>query len=333
MTIKYSPDALTVKLSSAIYSPLIAWREKYNFNRRFIAVNGETKERKTRKTLCLYAVSDTSNKSPLTDTAAAYVMHAASKMAYTAIKSVYTAQCSPFMLDLMTQATAAIHRDNINAMRTDISHDENGAPLPYVEYIPHNKKKVFGYFMKVPTYYTQELTETGKKVIALKDISTNDFDDCAQIAALEILKYCNNGVIQSFADIWQIRTFVYRAVNRYIMYNRKSIDENKAFQDYCVFRQEDGSEIVYTGKKIEKRLACVSVDDIKDVVKSSIDESNNRRINKNNLKTVVELSDNYSNIEIAKIMSIDEKQVRRYKKYIMQLATSPDTMALLHDIV
>jgi len=301
------------------------WRAKY-------AEAREATQNSRRKAYALYSVTPL-DTTPLTETAAAYIMDAARKMSYTAIKTVYNKECTPYLQNLMTQAAVAYHREQIKITSVDIGHDNEGNINPLQAAVPHNKRKQYGVMMKVPTYYTLELTDTGKEFMTLDTMNTTDFDDCVQVAAVELLRFCEQGLIQSFEGVWSIRRYVYRAVNRYLHEQRKVSAEVENFHDYCTFRDENGNETIYTGKAIEKRLEHVDLASIVSVIESAVINDKKSKIDKAVAIGVLHgLAQGLTVREIAPLVGVDYRHIPRYTSYLQKVSSAPGVYAMLHDL-
>lgn len=308
----------------------------YQHKKLYTTVKGKEKERRTRKHIETYIVKQSDNN-PLTDTGIAYLQRAVEKLTYTAIKSIYTRTGNPYIYSLMADCADYFNDNLIDEYRQIITINPHGLKgKALIEWKKHTKKKINGQMMKVPAYYTKETTETGKEYIATAQKNKNDFADCVSVAMVKAIEMLDNGLLVDYDSIYCLRVHIFRAVNAYIMNNRRIREQNENFHKYCIFEESDESgnriEVMYTGKDVDKRLLECDVESLLETVKSIIEKAEcNKRINKEMLYTVASLYD-LTNVSIATLLGIGEKQVRRYKNYITDIVTSKkEYIDLLHD--
>ena len=204
-----------------------------------------------RRRWCLYSVQPVST-SPVTDTGAAYVMDAAARMAYTAVRTAYVASGHPYLLRLLQSAPLSIRRRDTRAWWDDNSHDADGETMETMT--AERKRHYVNGLLLTSREKELELTEHGRKTSATLRESVHyetmtAFDDLVSEAVKALWDMAEQGVIVNYGDVWQVRRYVYTAVNRYLHSERKTAAETAA--------NEEQAEII--ARTIEDKTAAAEM--------------------------------------------------------------------------
>lgn len=226
------------------------WRNKYNEQR--------TANKGKRKVYCHYLVSPTyeNTAETITDTATAYLVNASKIMAYTAIRTAYVNSGHPYLYQLMLSAQADREISGQTALVHDISTttDSDYRKLLNVNDDSCTMQELKYHRDGVPYL---KMTDTGKAVMDATKTATihADYADCVSIAFMAIWERVDT--FTTWSDVWQIRRYVYREVNKYLHEQRKSISEQERFLQYVVFTDEEGNEQERTTGQADKLLSAV----------------------------------------------------------------------------
>lgn len=204
-----------------------------------------------RRYWCLYSVQPV-NTSPVTDTGAAYIMDAAARMAYTAVRTAYVASGHPYLLRLLQSAPLSIRRRDTRAWWDDNSHDADGETRETMT--AERKRHYVNGLLLTGREKELELTEHSRKTSATLRESVHyetmtAFDDLVSEAVKALLDMVERGVIVNYGDVWQVRRYVYTAVNRYLHSERKTAAETAA--------NEEQAEII--ARTIEDKTAAAEM--------------------------------------------------------------------------
>lgn len=186
-----------------------------------------------RRRWCLYNVQPVST-SPVTDTGAAYIMDTAARMAYTAVRTAYVASGHPYLLKLLQSAPLSIRRRDTRAWWDDNSHDADGETMETMT--AERKRHYVNGLLLTGREKELELTEHGRKTSATLRESVHyetmtAFDDLVSEAVKALWDMAEQGVIVNYGDVWQVRRYVYTAVNRYLHSERKTAAETAANEE------------------------------------------------------------------------------------------------------
>lgn len=229
------------------------WRDKYHAE--------QATNKGKRKVWLHYVVSPTypDTAETITDTATAYLQNASKIMAYTAIRTAYVNSGHPYLYQLMISAQADREIDGQTALVHDISTTEDS------DYRNLLNVKDDSTTMQELKYHRDgmpylSLTDTGKATMQATATATihADYSDCVSIAFMAIWERVDT--FTTWADVWQIRRYVYREVNKYLHEQRKRQSEQERFSQYVVFTDENGNEQERTTGQADKLLSAV-VDD------------------------------------------------------------------------
>lgn len=226
------------------------WRDKYHAE--------QTANKGKRKVYCHYIVSPTyaDTADSVTDTAIAYLQNASKIMAYTAIRTAYINSGHPYLWTLLQSAHADKAIDGQTALVHDISttEDSDYRNLLNVQDDSTTMQELKYHRDGMPYL---KMTDTGKAVMDATKTATihADYADCVSIAFMAIWERVDT--FTTFSDIWQVRRYVYRAVNQYLHEQRKSISEQERFLQYIIFTDEDGNENERTTGQADKFLSAV----------------------------------------------------------------------------
>lgn len=240
----------TPAVNPTLATRLQEWRDKYHAE--------QTANKGKRKVYCHYIVSptypDTANT--ITDTATAYLQNAAKIMAYTAIRTAYVNSGHPYLWTLLQSAQADRTIDGQVALVHDISTttDSEYRTLLNVNDESDTMQELKYHRDGVPYL---SMTDTGKAVMDATKTATihADYSDCVSIAFLAIWERVDT--FTTFSDVWQVRRYVYREVNKYLHEQRKSISEQERFSQYVIFTDDDGNEQERTTGQADKILSAV----------------------------------------------------------------------------
>lgn len=240
-------------LTSAQRSRLSTWR-----NQRRARM--DTTARPRRRLLChLVACAPDSTHGALTDTAAHYINRVARVMTYTALKTQWVRSGHPYVYRLMMSAWADTRRCAYSDTRRTIEQyvDTSGDPMTCQTVKTRRRTRVAGVYIPCNDTYT-ETTAAGREYINA-DIAdacvATDYDDCISVAVLALLERADT--MRDYADVWQARTYVYRAVNRYVHSQRARRAEMDAFDRYCVKTDDDGNETIITGAAVDRDIVAL----------------------------------------------------------------------------
>lgn len=240
---------------------LIAWRDKYHAE--------QTAQASKRKYWTHFIVSPTyaNTCDYITDTAVEYLSRAARVMAYTAINTAYVRSGHPYLWTLLQSANNDRRRNGQFALAHDVTTTQDGTYRALLNIIDdsdtlqviktHKRRKMGGVWVPVNEDYLAT-TDTGKAFNAVFATDTSihlDYDDCVSVAFLAIWERIDTFV--SWSDVWNVRRYVYRTVNRYIMEQRKRQDETERFQQYVTFTDDNGNEKDVTIGQADKAIAEV----------------------------------------------------------------------------
>ena len=186
-----------------------------------------------RRRWCMYSVQPV-NTSPVTDTGAAYIMDTAARMAYTAVRTAYVASGHPYLLRLLQSAPLSIRRRDTRAWWDDNSHDADGETRETMT--AERKRHYVSGLLLTGREKELELTEHGRKTSATLRESVHyetmtAFDDLVSEAVKALWDMVEQGIIVNYADVWQVRRYVYTAVNRYLHSERKTAAETAANEE------------------------------------------------------------------------------------------------------
>ena len=240
----------TPAVNPTLATRLQEWRDKYHAEQ--VANKGK------RKVWLHYVVSPTypDTADSITDTATAYLQHAAKIMAYTAIKTAYTNSGHPYLYQLMISAQADRAIDGQTALAHDISTttDSGYRNLLNVQDDSTTMQELKYHRDGVPYL---KMTDTGKAVMDATKTATihADYSDCVSIAFLAIWERVDS--FTTWSDVWQIRRYVYRTVNQYLHEQRKGQSEQERFSQYVVFTDEEGNEQERTTGQADKILSAI----------------------------------------------------------------------------
>lgn len=204
-----------------------------------------------RRYWCLYSVQPV-NTSPVTDTGAAYIMDTAARMAYTAVRTAYVASGHPYLLRLLQSAPLSIRRRDTRAWWDDNSHDAGGETMETMT--AERKRHYVNGLLLTGREKELELTEHGRKTSATLRESVHyetmtAFDDLVSEAVKALWDMVEQGVIVNYTDVWQVRRYVYTAVNRYLHSERKTAAETAA--------NEEQAEII--ARTLEDKTAAAEI--------------------------------------------------------------------------
>lgn len=312
-------------------------------------------------------------RNELSSMATAYIMEAAQKMAYTAIRTVYSRSAQPYVLELLQAGWAASHDNARTRQRATLEGEEQAIAERRTEFIPSGTVEetitdeygneitterqryvpvdVFAY--RSSPYAMQEtvtrkrkrdgitvkvdeleFTEHSREILDIESPESSDFSDCVSVATLELLELVDKGVIFDFASVWAARLYVYRAVNRYLHGQRKSRAENQRFHDYCVFTDDDGNETVYVGKEIEKRFEGIDTESIVEAISSYLLEALPKKANKANIIATFRLyAIGFTQTEIATGLHITQQAVSKYLSVSKRLLDTPKAREALYALL
>lgn len=183
-------------------------------------------------------------------------------------------------------------------------------------------------------YVTLEKTQYGKVIDReYKEVVVSDINDLVQVASLAMIELVRAGLVNSVFDMFNYRTYIYKAVNNYINKERAIVANEKP---YIYTIDENGNENVMTEKAfVDRRLAKIEresvITELENVLVSSLD----KRTNKENVLFTFHyvLIRGKSNTECAEVLKVDEKQVRRYISLISKALASKQTYTVLNELV
>lgn len=223
------------------FPALAEWRAEY----------AEMRENKRiRRVWTTYRVSERQN-APITASGVEYMRKSARIMAYTAIKTAYQNSAHPFLYALMQSAYADRKAQAFRETRETVEQAQ--------ELKKRRRKKVAGIWLRSDDEYlsfTDGAKENLLPVDGKAESRSADYDDCVQIA-FETLWEMSADMV-SFADVWNYRSFVYRAVNSYIMGQRKAWDEN---QRMSMTEYSDSGEERVISEREFNRTVSINLDD------------------------------------------------------------------------
>lgn len=255
------------------------WRDKYHAE--------QTANKGKRKVWYHYMVSPTyeNTADTITDTAVAYLQNASKIMAYTAIKTAYVNSGHPYLYQLMVSAQADREIDGQTALVHDISTTEDSDYRNLLNVQDNSTTMQELKYHRDGMPYLK-MTDTGKAVMDATKTATihADYSDCVSIAFLAIWERVDT--FTTWADVWQIRRYVYRAVNQYLHEQRKSISEQERFSQYVIFTDEDGNENERTTGQADKFLSAVMDTDATETIIRYVCE-NVRRDARENMEMVL----------------------------------------------
>ena len=338
----------TIISQVADYGKLVTWREKYHVERE--ADKGK------RKNWTHYVLSPVyeNTADSISDTAVAYLQQASRIMAYTAIRTAYVKSGHPYLWTLMQSATA----DRDITAQNQLAHDittTTDSKYRYQLGIHHRKTvkyKVAGKILRKTILVDDEsdtlqtlkfhrngipylaMTDTGNAMMrSTADSYTHaDYNDCVSIAFTALWERIDT--FTTFADVWQVRRYVYREVNQYLHGQRKQQVEQDRFRQYVTFTDEEGNEHDMTVGQADKRIGSIMDDSaIESIVKYVCD--NVRKDARGNMAMVLRCRLNgmtTREIASARGHKSDRNTVRLMAR-ARQILSTPDGKALLSDLI
>ena len=180
-------------------------------------------------------------------------------------------------------------------------------------------------------YTTIDKTQYGKVIekeeVVVPVLDVNDLVQVASLAMIELVRY---GLVNSPADMFEYRSYIYKSVNTYI-HNEQSKTVNE--KQYVRTLDKDGNEVVMTEKVfVDKKLSKIDkesvIADLETILLNSLD----KRTNKENVLFTFRFVclAGHSKIECADRLKVDEKQVRRYIGLIQKALRNGKTYELLN---
>lgn len=194
-----------------------------------VDAKGNTVYVKPRKHWCLYGVQAPDHR-PLSDTGAEYILHVAPIMTYTALKGAWTKSGNPYLYRIMCNAPDAIRRGRGREWLEDtiFRPDPECGEKILVTMVPRRVKRTIAGVRVMDSKKTLFLTPPARKrncTIADKHAPIYNvslaFDDLVSVAILTLMDMVDRGIIANFEDVWNVRRFVYQAVNRAIHAERR----------------------------------------------------------------------------------------------------------------
>lgn len=316
---------------------LIAWRDEYH---------AEQKARASRRKYWThYIVSDTHENTcdHITDTATEYLSRAARVMAYTAIKTAYVRSGHPYLWTLLQSANSDRRRNGQFALVHDVTTTTDSAYRAILAITDdsntlqvtktHKRRKMGGVWVPVHDEYLAT-TDTGKAFHAAMAAETNihlDYDDCVSVAFLAIWERIDT--FKEWGDVWQVRRYVYRAVNQYLHEQRKTQDEMTRFTQYVTFTDDDGNERDVTAGQADRAIKEVLDNDVLSSVIAFVCSAV-RKDAAENMRIVLSYRlAGYTTREIAKARGhADDKATRRLLSRARAILSDADGVAFLRSI-
>lgn len=271
------------------------------------------------------------------------------KIAYTALRTVYTKTCNSKIYELMNECIAVAKNNPL--LKEDFEqwlsseYGENILPfmtekqcsnkkysaiqkryamerIPTVKVIHKYTMKTISngkkYRVEIMPYFTQEKTQYGKVIDSVFEYDTNlDIYDIIYTAKLAICELFSFGLIDCPADIWKYKDYVYRKVSTYIR-KRRTVKARE--NDYSVYTDKDGKQVVMTIGQVDKRLARVDKNELLELVKETIASRLDKRANKENVLIAFDLlyKKGLSTRQCEKILKVSQRQVSKYNKLIIK---------------
>ena len=183
-------------------------------------------------------------------------------------------------------------------------------------------------------FETYEQTQYGK-VLAREhmDTPTLDVNDLVQVASLAMVELVSCGLVNSPSDMYDYRTYMYKAVNRYIMGERaKAVNE----KPYVYTVDEGGTEHIMTERAfVDTRLSHIEKDGVIEQLSALLVSLLDKRTNKENVlfTFLFVVVGGHSQTECAKRLKVDEKQVRRYVEQVKKALNTPSVYNVLNECV
>lgn len=300
------------------FPALAEWRADY----------AETKENKRiRHILTTYRVTEKPNEA-ITASGVEYMRKASRIMAYTAIKTAYQQSAHPFLYTLMQSAYADRKAESFRETRETVGQAQ--------ELKRRKRKKVAGVWLRSDDEYLSFTDEAKENLLAVDvkaESRSADYDDCVQEAFETLWKMSADMV--SFADVWNYRIYAYRAVNSYIMKQRKAWDENQRMRmtEYAdngeerVISEREFTETVTVNLGNDYIMECVA-----DVIMENLAcrKDTKTKIRKSFLMSKV---NGMSTNDIARVIDVDVRSVQRYIERAEETARLPDVRQEIYNIV
>lgn len=290
----------------------------------------ETGTRKANKRRA--AVYTLHNDKRISDFAAAFLMEESKRAVYRSLKTIYQKSASPVVLQLMRECAE---------LMGDTASFENwitsiyGAEMVTAKTHSKTRDAKTGRMLACREYTTFQFTETGK--ILDDGIENNlnlDVYDLVNTAYLAYLELVNIGAVIDYRDIKRNRGYVYKRVNQEIYANKKSINETEQYNKYCIVTDDNGNETIFTGAHID-RYVRVDTDAALAVILEQIEKVSSKQANiRAAVKTFKLFAiDGYSKVEIAAMLGVNEKQVRRHIELVKRIADNAETRNALCELL
>lgn len=255
------------------------------------------------------------------------------KMVYTALKTVYCANPTQKIYNLMCECVqySKTTQDN-KEMYAQYAQKEHGTNK-LMRYKWHRYKvveSIFGKKYRVETipYKTEHLTDFGQDLFTNEqkhlDLDVNDLMQIAFVSCYELLSL---NLVNCASDLWAYRYYVYKKINNYI--NREKRDYKKNNSLYIC--DKDGKEHIVSVPACDNILKNIEKDyilmNIVDLLKCRL------RDNKNADK-IIDTFNGYfifgwTTRQIADYLQKDQKQIMRYLEKIRKELNSPEIFEIV----
>lgn len=163
--------------------------------------------------------------------------------------------------------------------------------------------------------------KTELKLTKYGSISTNecaipdtlDVDDLIQTAKLAFIELFNAGLLENVHDLWNYSNYIYKCINHVIMSERRNEHMKEQNPEQNVWCNPDESEKAHTLENILIAKDSNRMSELLDYVRDAIERYADKRVNKKLVISAVtaEIKYNLSNSDVAKILHVDEKVIRR----------------------
>lgn len=307
----------------------------------------------------LYHANKESDGNILTDYFASYIDREAPRFVLRALKTVYANQWNKKIEDLMIECfklwNAKLTINECKVLFADDVAENIGSYIPtsannniekmYAEdhitrvikehtYAMKKDDKGVSHKIEVIPFYTVEKTTYGKVIEREEVQSLNlDVNDLVQEASLAMIELVKSGLVNSPADMFECRSYIYKKINRYIM-NERSKTTNEV--PYVRTVDKDGEEHIFTEKTfVDRRLAKIDKQSVIADIEKALVKSLSKRTNKKNVLFTFRyvLLSGHSKVECASVLKIDEKQIRRYMVLIKKALNSAEVYMLLNEYI
>lgn len=309
----------------------------------------DTTRRTTRKAdaVTMYTRPSFDTDAPLTDTAAAYVMHVANNAVYHTLSAIYRATAHPRVFALIREWCQVNEYDTPefvedtqrNAQKTV---QRNGEHVKVsTEYATQRRVKhdrvydsVLRRYVPIRPWYSLELTETAREMFndmkMPDDLDVYDLISVANVAALELVR-C--GAVIEWHDFNANLGHVCRAVSREIYANKRAA---QAVSDYVELWTDENAVVTVYGKRAVEKALTIPQADLFTAIADTLKSVHARKDFDAQLAVdVLKLYaiHGYTQSEIASMYGTTQRRVSRLLTACEQLAHTPETVDAIRELL